>query len=398
MFKKLLSRVLLLLVVNITLFSCNDELIGYRISVTNPSGLSRKSETVEVKWNELSNFTGNTVSDLLVKDERGNIIFTQFIDSNLDSIVGCLLFQADFKGNETKIFTLVIDTSKDMVIENSLKTFCRSVPERIDDFAWENDKVAFRTYGPRCQEMFQEGTPGGLISSGIDCWLKRVDYLIIDKWYKKELNGGSYHNDDGEGLDNYHVGTTRGCGGTALISDEGYVLSENYAHWKIIANGPIRSIFELEYPAYKVDDLKVTEIKRFTIDLGANFYRCDVKYACKEVLKKAAVGITHHNSNGMVNFNTNKDYFTYWESLDDSFLGTAVILDTSTLSPIEIAINNDKDNNWINFGLKNNSFSYWSGFGWNKAGNFSSLGEWNEFVEKQSRLNKTQLSIKIEKL
>ena len=390
--------ILLFFVLNITLISCNNEFNGYIISVTNPLELSRKSQTVELKLNELSDFTCTNVSNISVNDEQGNDILIQIIDSNLDSIADGLLFQTDFLGNETKQFTLVIETPKDAVLGNDLKTFCRFVPERIDDFAWENDKVAFRTYGPKCQKMFEEGNPDGLISSGIDCWLKRVDYSIIDKWYQKDLDGGSYHKDDGEGLDNYHVGTTRGCGGTAIVEGEGYVLSENYANWKIIANGPIRSIFELGYPAYKVGKVDVTEVKRFTIDLGANFYRCDVNYECKEILKQAAVGIAHHNSNGEVYFNMDKGCFTYWESLDDSYLGTAVILDTKTLPIPETTINSDVYNNWINFGLANNSFSYWAGFGWKKAGNFTSSDEWNEFVDKQSRLYKNQLTIKIEKL
>lgn len=30
--------------------------------------------------------------------------------------------------------------------------FCRQVPERMDDFAWENDRGAFRMYGPALWE------------------------------------------------------------------------------------------------------------------------------------------------------------------------------------------------------------------------------------------------------
>ena len=51
----------------------------------------------------------------------------------------------------------------------------RFVPERKDDFAFENDKVAFRIYGPALKDSKE--------NSGIDCWLKRVDYPTIDKWY-----------------------------------------------------------------------------------------------------------------------------------------------------------------------------------------------------------------------
>ena len=70
-------------------------------------------------------------------------------------------------------------------------TFCRFVPERSDDFAWENDKIAFRAYGPALR--------AGTENSGIDCWLKRVDYPIIDTWYKEASEGKSYHKDHGEG-------------------------------------------------------------------------------------------------------------------------------------------------------------------------------------------------------
>ncbi|MEY3896376.1 MAG: hypothetical protein RLZZ214_1896, partial [Verrucomicrobiota bacterium] len=46
------------------------------------------------------------------------------------------------------------------------RAFARFVPERSDDFAWENDLVAFRTYGPALRP--------GPENSGIDCWFKRV--------------------------------------------------------------------------------------------------------------------------------------------------------------------------------------------------------------------------------
>lgn len=81
----------------------------------------------------------------------------------------------------------------------------RFVPDREDDFAWENDKVAFRVYGPASRGV-------GPVS-GVDAWFKKVDYPIIDKWYAERLEGKSYHEDRGEGYDPFHVGPTRGVGG-----------------------------------------------------------------------------------------------------------------------------------------------------------------------------------------
>ena len=55
------------------------------------------------------------------------------------------------------------------------RAYARLVPERKDDLAWENDKVAFRVYGPALRS--------GPEDSGIDVWCKRVARPVIDKWY-----------------------------------------------------------------------------------------------------------------------------------------------------------------------------------------------------------------------
>src|SRR5687767_4261811 len=65
--------------------------------------------------------------------------------------------------------------------ERTKSTYCRAVPERADDFAWENDLAAFRVYGPALRSKPE--------NSGIDCWLKRVEYPIIDKWYARDAKG-----------------------------------------------------------------------------------------------------------------------------------------------------------------------------------------------------------------
>jgi len=257
----------------------------------------------------------------------------------------------------------------------------------------ENDKVAFRTYGPAIQRALEERKTGGLISSGMDCWLKRVDYPIIDKWYKKEQEGGTYHQDDGEGLDNYHVGTTRGCGGTAIIEDGKYVLSQNYSKWNIIANGPIRTIFELEYSPYQAGSKSVTEKKTFTIELGSNLYHCTVQYECSETVDQVGIGIAHHNSEGDINQDSENMFMTYWETMGDSQLGTAIIVDSKT----DLKADSDSENNWINMEITDNTFSYRAGFGWKKAGQFSSFTEWNKYVAAFSAFQNTPLSVKIKK-
>lgn len=42
----------------------------------------------------------------------------------------------------------------------------KQYPERVDDIAWENDRIAFRTYGPALQATGEK-------AYGCDIWVKR---------------------------------------------------------------------------------------------------------------------------------------------------------------------------------------------------------------------------------
>ena len=117
-----------------------------------------------------------------------------------------------------------------------VKTFARYVPERMDDFAWESDRIAHRTYG---QALIKgEGT----ISSGPDVWIKKKRSLIVDEMYATK----HYHEDNGEFMDDYRVGKSRGCGGIGIWDGQKLYVSSNYRNWRLITTGPIRSEFEAD--------------------------------------------------------------------------------------------------------------------------------------------------------
>ena len=106
------------------------------------------------------------------------------------------------------------------------RAYARLVPERKDDLAWENDKVAFRVYGPALR--------AGAEDSGIDAWTKRTPRPVIDRWYAMDLEQGiSYHQDHGEGFDGYKVGDTRGAGGSGLWIGGKLVTPDTFVAGKI---------------------------------------------------------------------------------------------------------------------------------------------------------------------
>jgi hypothetical protein len=156
--------------------------------------------------------------------------------------------------------------------------YARLVPERDDDFAWENAQVAFRIYGTALEAT-------GQVFPGIDVWSKRPPRHVIDAWYRRDAEGQrlddpsmSYHVDHGDGLDSYEVGRTPGDGGTAAWLDGAPVYSRNASRVRITAMGPVRLRFEVDYVPWRVGRATVSEHKVVTLDAGAHLNRQAVTY------------------------------------------------------------------------------------------------------------------------
>ena len=193
------------------------------------------------------------------------------------------------------------------------------MPERKDDFAWENDHIAFRIYGQRLEDE--------LVSSGVDIWCKRTRSLIVDRWYK--LN--NYHKDKGEGLDCYTVGPARGCGGTAIFKEGKLYASRNFTKSRIIASGPIRFIFELTYELWEAGGMKVAETKRITLDAGQNLNRFDCTFTTEPSTAElpVAIGLQQHGQVQTV-IQREDGWMRVWESTADKTagkLGVGLVID-----------------------------------------------------------------------
>jgi hypothetical protein len=256
------------------------------IKVSHDLDAARPSETVAIPWLEVNKaLPGALLQRLAVKDAAGHLLAYQVTNVEPQAKdpedrgvgYGELIFQYDFaKEEQSAVFT--VEKSATVSGPFPVKAFARYVPERLDDFAWENDKVAHRTYG---QALAAPAPPGSdkevLVTSGVDIWFKRVSYPIVDRWYNKGHN--HYHKDEGEGLDMYGVGRTRGAGGTGLWDGKQLYTSRNYARWKVIANGPIRAVFELTFDAWDAGGVMVSEVKRFTVDAGHYFDQVDSTFS-----------------------------------------------------------------------------------------------------------------------
>jgi hypothetical protein len=263
-------------------------------------------------------------------------------------------------------------------------THCRFVPERKDDFAWENDRVAFRAYGPALRS--------GAEDSGIDCWLKRVNYPVIDKWYREATEKDkSYHKDHGEGYDPYHVGSSAGCGGSALWLNDQRVSLETFTEYEILESTPERSIFVLKYER-KIDGVTYAEKRTITIELGKQLFdlRCEfTKDGNPAEGLPVCVGVATHDGKAKAVSDRTMGWIACWEKIDNSGVGTAALMEPGQIVDIrEVDTEETKDDGHIFLIAKTDSagaIEYKAGFAWENAGEIKSLEDWKQHLNSVTK-------------
>jgi hypothetical protein len=359
------------------------------VTVTHDLAIARPSETITVPWADVARaLPGALLQKIAVKDAAGRVlpyqvtnVAPQAKDPEGKGIAyGELIFQYDFAaGEQSAKFT--IERSEEVAPVFPTRAYARYVPERLDDFAWENDKIGHRTYGPALAEPVTDTPKEVLVTSGLDVWCKRVSYPVVDRWYNKGHD--HYHHDEGEGMDMYQVGISRGCGGTGIWDGRTLHTSRNYKTWKIVANGPIRAIFELTYETWNANGVYVAETKRFTVDAGHNLDRIDSTFTvagAKEITVAVGLNKKPADKNQDEKITTTPvaaaGSLTQWvEQKTNGLLGTAVIVPGSS------GFAEDERNQLVLAKVAaGGTLTYYAGAGWSKAGEFTSAESWNAYV------------------
>jgi len=256
-------------------------------------------------------------------------------------------------------------------------TFARFVPERKDDFAWENDKVAFRAYGPALRQ--------GKESSGIDCWFKKVDYPIVNKWYAQSKEGLSYHEDHGEGLDSYHVGPSAGCGGTGIWLDGKRKALETFTESEVLKVSKKVSSFTLTYE-HEIDGHVYKEEKTITIKLGSQLFSAEcVFYKDGEPAANLPICVGVSTSNGKAEAFSSMDngWIACWEKIKGTYVGTAAKMNPNNIQSIETVISDVKDESHIFIIASTDAkgkLSYSAGCAWSEAGEITTKEDWVNYL------------------
>ncbi len=354
------------------------------VTVEHDLAIARPSETISIPWSEVNAvLPGALIQKIAVKDAQGRVLPHQVTNvaplakdpKNVGIAYGELLFQHSFAPGEKRA-AFTVEKTETLAPVFPVKAFARYVPERLDDFAWENDKIAHRTYGPALAAPAQPGvTKEVLVTSGLDLWFKRVDYPIVDRWYNKGHD--HYHHDEGEGMDMYNVGKSRGAGGTGVWDGKQLYTGVNYASWKVLANGPVRAVFELHYANWDAGGRQVSEVKRFTVDAGHYLDRIDstFTYAGNEPITVAA-GLNRTPSdkgqNPQIATRREGAVLLQWvEQASNDAFGTAVVM------PGAEGFAQDALNDLVLAKASSGKpLRYYAGGAWRRAGEITSLEQW----------------------
>lgn len=355
---------------------------GGKLIVTIHNGLDfDRTENVSVPWSDVeSAIEAATPQNVVVIDADGNQVLSQIEiteDENGEQL-GQLLFQARVAARGESVYTVKVG---DRPAQYEPQVGGRYVPERKDDYAWENDIVAFRIYGKALEEE--------MISPGVDVWCKKGGKLVIDEWYK--LN--DYHHNHGDGMDCYKVGVSLGAGASVPVVDTVLFFPHNWARYKNIVEGAVSKSFELEYDPFEVNGSEATLTKQITIDAGSNFYDCTDIYTGSGF--DVAIGVVRHN---VKQYAEGENWLAFVEPASDSDDperdGDIYLALISLRGDVKAVIEKGAGGHSLIVveGGENPEVCYTVGAGWS-GGNVADFESWVKMVEERAAASCTPLYV-----
>ena len=404
------------------------------VVVSNPTDAQR-TELIEVCMTDvkakLNNVTPKKGEAYIVKNKRGQQIGSQITHD------GKLLIDASVRPHASATYYISIGKPYPQKVWTTGALY----KIRKDDIAWENDRCAYRVYGPALQKT-------GERSFGTDVWVKNTPDTVVYDRYIKDMNGNingdkidakakalekqakaeknqvkaaqltgqakalwaesrttSFHLDHGNGLDPYRVGATLGLGAPSLMVGKTQYLPYCYKTYKILDNGPLRFTVELAYNPSTIGDMKdVVEHRIISLDKGCNFNKMTVWYDGLTHPTDFATGFPIHEEDTETKTFA-KDYVSYADPTDNQEVNQSQVY-------VGVLFPNGVDNTYYQLfdqkhdgatghalglknGLKNGEkYSYYFGAAWSKY-DVRSYAEWQIRIKEYLEALKTPLNVEL---
>lgn len=385
------------------------------VTVSNDQAFTRAEEMVEIPLSDIAKRVQLIDEEqYIVLDADGNQVPYQITyDDNL-------LFPATVEAKGKATYTICVGEP----IESEPFVYGRHYPERVDDIAWENDRTAYRAYGPALQAK-------GERAFGYDAWVKRVPGLVVEQRYANELNPDtqaeiarlrkerkydeandlyhsvSYHVDHGNGLDCYKVGPTLGCGTAALMNGDAIVYPYCWKTYEILENGPLRFTVKLTYNPLTVGSNEdVVETRIISLAKGSQLNKTIVSYEGLKQTTPVATGLVIHpeNTTGYL-LEADKGYIAYADLTDNVNNDNGVIyvgaVMPNKVKEAKASLFADKEAKErgasghvlaISNYAPESEYTYYWGSGWSKYG-FDSMEVWKAYLDRYAQSVRNPLKV-----
>lgn len=392
--------------------SCGQEK-GVTVSVSNPLNIDRTEEIVEISTEDvLGKLKLDDKAEFIITDENNTEIPYQLTAD------GKIIFPATVKGGATVSYKFM----KGQPSHVNTLVYGRQYPERLDDIAWENDKAAYRAYGPALQKTGEK-------AYGYDVFTKSVSELVVEDRYAMELDKDaramikklreegkkaeadsiskaiSYHIDHGNGMDCYAVGPTLGGGTAALMPDSVIAYPYCYNSYEILDNGPLRFTVKMEFNPLTIDgDTTVVETRVIQLDKGSHLNKTTVSYTSLKKEYPIGVGlVVHEAAPDKYSMDANAGYIAYADPTTDIKANNGIIyvgavfpnqLEVAKFQSFEKPVSGAVGHViGINTYQPGDEFEYYWGSAWSKCG-FDDE-KWNSYLGEYAMKVRNPLTVTV---
>ena len=173
-------------------------------------------------------------------------------------------------------------------------------------------------------------------------------------------------------------------------------VSKNFRASRVLAPGPIRLVFELDYPEWETPGLGVKETKRVTLDAGSQLNKLESFYRTTGGAPTTwAVGI--RKAAGVVpRVDRERGVVRTWEHLtnygDNGWLGCGVVVDPATI----VETREDGGNQLVVARASAGAPATWyAGSGWDGSGRFPDVASWDRHLDAFAARLRSPLKVEV---
>ena len=164
----------------------------------------------------------------------------------------------------------------------------------------------------------------------------------------------------------------------------------------MLASGPIRLVFEVGYPAWEKPDLRVTELRRVTLDAGSQLSRFESAYTMAgDGPITWAAGI--RKPEGVVpRVDRERGIVRTWEQLtrygENGWLGCGVVVDPAGL----VDVSEQGGSQLVVMRTpRGRPASWWAGSGWDGSGDFKDAAAWDRYLDAFAAQLRSPLEVEV---